>query len=188
MEQENIHLLVLRVSPPATDDRDWLQGKCSMTAYLVRDAMGTWAGEVWGDRASLLWGKLGGEGWNEGPRPIAREGVSTSQHSLRTPLAPAGLLHEGVLESAALTAWTGSRGSAPRAPPHPKKGVGLLFPTPSRSPNPLRVLCSGGRQHRQRPTEGEGSAVVQTYFEGWWEGASLFIHPASLRREGNTSW
>lgn len=29
--------------------------------------------------------------------------------------------------------------------------------------------------------------MVQTYFEGWWEGASLFIHPASLRREGSTS-
>lgn len=27
----------------------------------------------------------------------------------------------------------------------------------------------------------------QTYFEGWWEGASLFIHPASLQREGSTS-
>lgn len=28
---------------------------------------------------------------------------------------------------------------------------------------------------------------IQTYFEGWWEGASLFIHPASLQREGSTS-
>lgn len=27
--------------------------------------------------------------------------------------------------------------------------------------------------------------MVPTYFEGWWEGASLFIHPASLQREGN---
>lgn len=29
--------------------------------------------------------------------------------------------------------------------------------------------------------------MVQTYLEGWWEGASLFIHPASLQREGSPS-
>lgn len=30
-----------------------------------------------------------------------------------------------------------------------------------------------------------GVVLDQTYFEGWWEGASLFIHPASLQREAN---
>lgn len=68
----------------------------------------------------------------------------------------------------------------PRPHPHPGREPASPSPSPSRS--------ALGKQTAQADSpQRVGWAVVQTYFEGWWEGASLFIHPASLQREGDTA-
>lgn len=66
--------------------------------------------------------------------------------------------------------------------PTPREGVCLPLPVPSHPQALWRALLRKPKAPRRVEW-----FQIQTYFEGWWEGASLFIHPASLQREGSTS-